>query len=238
MEDLFLNNKSRDYFIESCVNGKVSDSENQMQSSASPSTEKRVHFSRTQVYYFNRQQGHSSVPQRGGCSLGMAPTHFHSEVHNEAAFRKMRRFEKKLSFANNITVSTQPSGRGRKRKCNQTRIPVVPPDRGYVPIEGAFSSGDDRRVPIYFSPPKLSPQRCDSTESEISQAVNTRTPSPPRLSPQKIITGFEVLVDNPETDSENSLESVSKAKTNTRKLLPLPPMVRSRLLKQAGSLIH
>ncbi|KAM7532615.1 hypothetical protein Aperf_G00000131228 [Anoplocephala perfoliata] len=234
MEDFYLNTQNRDYFVESCVGGKVSDSENQPQSTTSPLNEKRVQFSRTQVYYFNRQQGHSSVPQRGGCSLGMAPIHFLLEEHSEAAFRKMRRSEKKLSLANNIAVSTQPSGRGRKRKGSQTRIPAIPLEKDFFSIEETLSSGDDRRVPIYFPPPKLSPQNYDPIESEISRTANTRTPSPPCLSPQKEITGLEVLVDIPETDSETSLDSISKAKTNSQKLLPLPPMARTRLLKQSG----
>ncbi|KAM3174969.1 hypothetical protein ACTXT7_009477 [Hymenolepis weldensis] len=231
MEDSFFDAKNKDHPVDSRIEGKVSDCENLPQSAMLTPTEKRVRFSRTQVYYFNRQQGYSSVPQRGGCSLGMASVHFHSEVHRESAFRKMRQSEKRLNSANNFTVPSQPSGRGRRRKYKHSRVVLLPPGRD---IEEDINTGDDRRIPLYFSPPKLSPQQYDSTESEITQAAITRTPSPPRLSPQKEVANIEIPVDIPETDSENSMESISLSKTTTKKLLPLPPVVRTRLLKQAG----
>ncbi|VUZ44355.1 unnamed protein product [Hymenolepis diminuta] len=231
MEDPFFDAKNKDHLVDSCIEGKVSDCENLPQSAMLTPREKRVRFSRTQVYYFNRQQGHSSVPQRGGCSLGMASVHFHSEVHRESAFRKMRQSEKRLNLANNFTVPSQPNGRGRRRKYKHSRVILLPPSKD---IEENVNTGDDRRIPLYISPPKLSPQRYDSSEPEITQVPITRTPSPPCLSPQKEIANIEISVDIPETDSENSMESISVSKTTTKKLLPLPPVVRTRLLKQAG----
>lgn len=235
MEDSFLDAKNKDHPVDSCIEGKVSDCENLPQSAMLTPTEKRVRFSRTQVYYFNRQQGYSSVPQRGGCSLGMASVHFHSEIHRESAFRKMRQSEKRLNLASNFTVPSQPSGRGRRRKYKHSRVVLLPPGKD---IEENINTGDDRRIPLYISPPKLSPQRYDSSESEITQAPIIRTPSPPCLSPQKEVANIEIAIDIPETDSENSMESISVSKTTTKKLLPLPPVVRTRLLKQAGRIME
>nr|CDS34234.1 cysteine:serine rich nuclear protein 1 [Hymenolepis microstoma] len=231
MGDLFINAKDKDYSTDSHVEDKISDCENLPQSAILIPTEKRVRFSRTQVYYFNRQQGYSSVPQRGGCSLGMALVHFHSEVHRESTFRRIRQSEKRLNPVNNFTAPSQPSGRGRRRKCRQPRTTIFYSDKD---SETSVNKNGDRLIPPYFSPPKLSPQLYDSTDSKITQTAIIRTPSPPCLSPQEEVASIEISVDIPETDSENSLESLSAPKTTTKKLSPLPPIVRTRLLKQAG----
>lgn len=38
-------------------------------------SKKSIQFDSVTVYYFTRQQGFSSVPSQGGCSLGMATNH-------------------------------------------------------------------------------------------------------------------------------------------------------------------
>ncbi|VDO03348.1 unnamed protein product [Rodentolepis nana] len=231
MGDLYINVKDKDYSTDSRVEDKVSDCENLPQSSLLIPTAKRVRFSRTQVYYFNRQQGYSSVPQRGGCSLGMALEHFHSEVHKESSFRKIRQSEKRLNPVNNFTAPSQLNCRGRRRKRKQPRATTIYSDKD---SETNVNKNNVRLISPYFSPPKLSPQRLDSTDCKITQTANIRTPSPPCLSPQEGVSNIDISIDIPETDSENSMESFAVPRTTTKKLLPLPPVVRTRLLKQAG----
>lgn len=218
MEESYFDSENGNFPIDAPTDEKISDCENLPQSQVLPVPKKRVRFSRTHVFYFSRQQGHSSVPQRGGCSLGMASVHFHSEVYKESAFRKMRLNERITSIVNNFKIPSQPSGRGRRRKYNQPRVLLVPSSEN---IEEPFNNGNDRRVPLY-----------EVTESELTQTVIVPTPSPLCLSPQTDVISTEYPTDISETDSENSIESINIP--NTKKLIPLPPAARTRLLKQAG----
>ena len=213
------------FCLDSYKNDKVSDTENPSPPFASSTDEKRVRFSRTQIYYFIRQQGHSSVPQRGGCSLGMAQTHFHSETYNALQYRRIRRMERKL-VSNSLAGPTHTYARGRRRKLNFARMPLVP-------VEDSFNPGDARRIPDFYSPPHLSPQD-EANDSEVLSTIADCAPTPPCLSPP--IDPF-----NPEFDSLISIEVDPETSFDTafstgveKKLLPLHPAVRSRLLRRAG----
>ena len=214
--------------FESCKNDKISDTENPPPSFMPSADEKRVRFSKAQIYYFTRQQGHSSVPQRGGCSLGMAQTHFYSETHNALHYRRIRRMEEKL-ISN--SYSTQSYSRGRRRKLNPRRMPLVP-------VEDSFNPGDDRRVPVFYSPPHLSPQHEEVNNSDVLTSIVGGTPPPPCLSPPKEPFSPESdPIFSLEADSEASFETHPFATRAEKKLLPLNPNVRTRLLRQAGKSI-
>ncbi|KAL5971719.1 Cysteine/serine-rich nuclear protein 2 [Taenia solium] len=230
MEGSVFSPSEHDCCLESCASGKISDTENPPPASSPLLDGKRVRFSRTQIYYFSRQQGHSSVPQRGGCSLGMAQTHFHSETYGVQQYRRMKRLKRELNL-DTYTGSAQLYSRGRRRKINCNRMPLTP-------VEDSINPGDARRVPIFFSPPKLSPQTDDKNDLDIFSSLIEGTPPPPCLSPPNEPFGCELntdpdLINFLETDSETSMDS-SLPKVGEKKLLPIQPTVRSRMLKQAG----
>lgn len=52
------------------------------------SKENRVHFERVVVYYFQRCQGFTSVPSRGGCTLGMRQKHSFSQQYTMEEFSR------------------------------------------------------------------------------------------------------------------------------------------------------
>ncbi|KAL5105617.1 Cysteine/serine-rich nuclear protein 2 [Taenia crassiceps] len=230
MEGSVFSPSKHDCCLESCASGKISDTENPPPTSSPPLDGKRVRFLRTQIYYFLRQQGNSSVPQRGGCSLGMAQTHFHSEIYGVQQYRRMRRLERELNL-DTYAGSTQLYSRGRRRKLNYNRMPLTP-------VEDSINPGDARRVPVFFSPPKLSPQTDDRNDLDIFSSLAEDTPPPPCLSPPNEPFGCELNIDPDlanflEADSETSMDS-SLPKVSEKKLLPIQPTVRSRMLKQAG----
>ncbi|VDM35980.1 unnamed protein product [Hydatigera taeniaeformis] len=229
MEGSVFSPNKHDCCLETCTSGKISDTENPPPTSSPPLDGKRVRFSRTQIFYFLRQQGYSSVPQRGGCSLGMAQTHFHSETYGVHQYRRMSCSGNEMNL-DTFSGSTQLYPRGRRRKLNCNRMPLTP-------VEDSVNPGDARRVPLFFSPPKLSPQTDDTGDLDGFSCVGG-TPPPPCLSPQNEPIGCEFSTD-PElssfwqTDLEASID-LSLTKVGEKKLLPIQPTVRSRMLKQAG----
>lgn len=213
---------------------------NQAIQSSSRQESRCVRFSRVEVFYFNRQQGFSSVPERGGCTLGMAKTHFHSENYGALQYCRIRRIEKKLQH---VRYNGVPKGHRKKRKskfCDDEDVQCL-------------RSGDSRRVPAFELAPLLSPQPLEPLNSAFRSPMIGATPPPPCLSPpndcfhtpnpQKVdIEGAAVEhFDNFDTDSDASMDSFSAcpnppseiAKSKI-KLIPLNSTVRSRLLKQSG----
>nr|CDS22450.1 cysteine:serine rich nuclear protein 1 [Echinococcus granulosus] len=161
----------------------------------------------------------------------MAQTHFHSETYGALQYRRIRRLERELNL-DTFTGSTQPFSRGRRRKLNPNRMPLTP-------VEDSINPGDARRVPVFFSPPKLSPQTDDRSDMEVFSSFFGGTPPPPCLSPQNESIGYELntepaLINFLETDSEASVDSSSLSRADEKKLLPIQPTVRSRMLRQAG----
>ncbi|VDL99530.1 unnamed protein product [Schistocephalus solidus] len=121
---------------------------------------------------------------------------------------------------------------------------------GRIPgIEDSLSPGDARRVPLFFSPPRLSPQRYEHQTPERQLSFSCTTPPPPCLSPAKekystpvnhVYSSTE-FIDTLDTDSEASLDAITvkttpspKSSRLKKKLMPIPPNVRARLLKQSG----
>uniref|UniRef100_A0A5K3EZD4 CSRNP_N domain-containing protein n=1 Tax=Mesocestoides corti TaxID=53468 RepID=A0A5K3EZD4_MESCO len=223
-------------------NSDALDSYGRISPPSTPLCQKHVRFSRAHVFYFTRQQGSSSVPERGGCSLGMAQTHLYSETYGALQYRRIRRMERKLKLAPGNS-SLQSSLKGRQRGI-----------ASYVQNSNGGNSGNAVRVPVLCSPPQLSPQSYESPifdtcyPDDAFKSDLTSAP-PPRLSPPKEslsatttgFTAFSEYVGHIDTDSETSLESSTvpsnfstKSTKISRKLLPLHPTVRSRLLKRSG----
>ncbi len=217
-------------------------SSSQTSCSSSQTENRHVRFSRAHVYYFTRQQGFSSVPERGGCSLGMAKTHFHSENYGALQYRRIRRMEKKIQRAP-CPGHAQLSPKGKRKKLTSVKAAASNNSNHLNP-------GDARRVPAFYSPPRLSPQASEKPGFDFRMPSVGATPPPPCLSPPKDpfytpTTSSKVFTDytsdNIDTDSEASMDSFSarpgassKSVKQRKKILPLHPTVRSRLLKQSG----
>ncbi|VDD81708.1 unnamed protein product [Mesocestoides corti] len=172
----------------------------------------------------------------------MAQTHLYSETYGALQYRRIRRMERKLKLAPGNS-SLQSSLKGRQRGI-----------ASYVQNSNGGNSGNAVRVPVLCSPPQLSPQSYESPifdtcyPDDAFKSDLTSAP-PPRLSPPKEslsatttgFTAFSEYVGHIDTDSETSLESSTvpsnfstKSTKISRKLLPLHPTVRSRLLKRSG----
>ncbi|KAL7053548.1 hypothetical protein AAHC03_027035 [Spirometra sp. Aus1] len=170
----------------------------------------------------------------------MSRTHFHAENYGALQYCRIRRIEKKIQrSAGRFEILDSPVFYRGRRKRFSGRIP---------PVEDSLSPGDARRVPLFFSPPHLSPQRYDHQTPEMQFSFSCVTPPPPCLSPAKEKYSTPVnrphdgteYTDTLDTDSEASLDAITakttspKSSRTKKKLMPIPPNVRARLLKQSG----
>ncbi|VEL27438.1 unnamed protein product, partial [Protopolystoma xenopodis] len=129
-------------------------------------TQKSVKFGDVEVYKFLREQGFVSVPDKGGCTLGMAAKHFTVDRYDIHHYRMIKKFKRKLmqdqaarTGPSLLTsgVSSRKRGRGRGRFRDAVSSPCSP--SSVTPgTRSSLSPGDSRRVPIFPSPPNLSPQ--------------------------------------------------------------------------------
>ncbi|KAH8857132.1 Cysteine/serine-rich nuclear protein 2 [Schistosoma japonicum] len=217
------------------------------------SRSKSIRFSGVTVYSFARQQGFSSIPDSGWCTLGMAQKHFsvsRMDLQQYRLLQKLRRRQRRLlsqksRFASNI--SARERGRSKiKAKSKRTN--------GLC----SRSPGDSCRVPMVSSPPPLSPQVTFDRFPFIDPSDNTvlnshATPPPPCLSPpspRRFIHSLDDSLvnsnicnslDSLDTDSEASLDHIPSSKSsqyrqnNTReKLMPVHSTARIRLLRSSG----
>ncbi|KAF8569808.1 hypothetical protein P879_06477 [Paragonimus westermani] len=223
---------------------------------------KCVQFSGVVIYSFAREQGFSSIPDTGWCSLGMARHHFsvtRYDMHHYQILIRLRRRRRRMLLQNsrallnrnNVGRPILPHGLRTKRIsslstfCDETRM----------------SPGDSCRVPNFPSPPPLSPQLIPerSTLPEFSSPLTNgtscnaqATPPPPCLSPpspRRVLANFEDSLVNsntvsyPEsldTDSEASLDHIptmhnlKTVRSSRSKLLPIHASARIRMLKESG----
>ncbi|CAH8624403.1 unnamed protein product [Schistosoma curassoni] len=214
---------------------------------------KSIKFSGVTVYSFARQQGFSSIPDNGWCTLGMAQKHFsvsRLDLRQHRILQKLRRRQQKL-FSQKCQFVADISGRGR----GKNKI------RGKGKRANGLCSrspGDSCRVPILSPPPPLSPQISYDKVNSVDQTDNAilsshATPPPPCLSPPSprrfLHTLDESLVNNNicnsldslDTDSEASLDYVpsinssKRTQNNSReKLMPIHSAARIRLLRSSG----
>ncbi|TNN08977.1 Cysteine/serine-rich nuclear protein [Schistosoma japonicum] len=217
------------------------------------SRSKSIRFSGVTVYSFARQQGFSSIPDSGWCTLGMAQKHFsvsRMDLQQYRLLQKLRRRQRRLlsqksRFASNI--SARERGRSKiKAKSKRTN--------GLC----SRSPGDSCRVPMVSSPPPLSPQVTFDRFPFIDPSDNTvlnshATPPPPCLSPPSprrfihslddslVNSNIFNSLDSLDTDSEASLDHIPSSKSsqyrqnNTReKLMPVHSTARIRLLRSSG----
>ncbi|CAH8625433.1 unnamed protein product [Schistosoma margrebowiei] len=213
---------------------------------------KSIRFSGVTVYSFARQQGFSSIPDNGWCTLGMAEKHFsvsQLDLRQHRILQKLRRRQQKLlspkcQFVANI------SGRGR----GKNKI------RGKGKRANGLCSrspGDSCRVPMLSPPPPLSPQisydKVNSVDQTDNAILSSHATPPPCLSPPSprrfLHTLDESLVNNNicnsldslDTDSEASLDYVPSVNSSKRtqnnsreKLMPIKSAARIRLLRSSG----
>ncbi|KAA3677024.1 uncharacterized protein DEA37_0002054, partial [Paragonimus westermani] len=223
---------------------------------------KCVQFSGVVIYSFAREQGFSSIPDTGWCSLGMARHHFsvsRYDMHHYQILIRLRRRRRRMLLQksrtllnrNNLGRPILPHGLRTKRIssistfCDETRM----------------SPGDSCRVPNFPSPPPLSPQLISerSTLPEFSSPLISgtscnaqATPPPPCLSPpspRRVLANLEdslvnsntvVYPESLDTDSEASLDHIptmhnlKTVRSSRNKLLPIHASARIRMLKESG----
>ncbi|CAH8641539.1 unnamed protein product [Schistosoma rodhaini] len=214
---------------------------------------KSIRFSGVTIYSFARQQGFSSIPDNGWCTLGMAQKHFsvsRLDLRQHKILQRLRRRQQKL-LSQKCPFVPNISGRGRGKNKIKGRGKRA---NGLC----SRSPGDSCRVPILSPPPPLSPQISYDKVNFVGHTDNTissshATPPPPCLSPPSpkrfLHTLDESLVDNSicnsldflDTDSEASLDHVPSVNSSKRtqnnsreKLMPLHSAARIRLLRSSG----
>ncbi|CAH8867205.1 unnamed protein product [Trichobilharzia szidati] len=208
---------------------------------------KSVNFSDVTTYSFERQQGSSSIPDTGWCTIGMAQKHFgvsRLDLHQYRLLRRLRRKQRGLNALKDETgVNTSNRGRGRGRMRGRAKRVN----------NNCRSPGDSCRVPN-FSPPPLSPQ-VGSDNPLFTETLTDgvyATPPPPYLtppSPRRLVyclddpslcTSVFNSLDLMDTDSEASLDhapplsSPGRKKSSRQKLMPLNSAERIRLLRSSG----
>ncbi|CAH8555246.1 unnamed protein product [Schistosoma turkestanicum] len=215
--------------------------------------EKSIRFSGVTVYSFARQQGFSSIPDDGWCTLGMAQKHFsvsQLDLHQHRILQRLRRKQRKL-LSQKSRFIPEMSGRGRGKSKIKGRGRRA---NGLC----SRSPGDSCRVPILSSPPPLSPQIgpekfhiIDPTDSAIPGSY--ATPPPPCLSPPSPRRFLHTLdesflnnnicnsLDSMDTDSEASLDQIPSINSSERthnntqeKLMPIHSAARIKLLRSSG----
>ncbi|OON16743.1 hypothetical protein X801_07433, partial [Opisthorchis viverrini] len=223
---------------------------------------RNVSFSGVTVYSFAREQGFSSVPDTGWCSLGMARQHFcvsRYDVHHHQLLLRLRRKRLRMLAQRSRAMGGGTSLSARLRKNNP---PACKSNRFE---ETRLNPGDSCRIPNFPSPPPLSPQffndrptTCDVTPLSDSPrfSVAQATPPPPCLSPpspRRVLANLDeslfnsasfVNAEGLDTDSETSLDqmpAVNRSKAvhsprSRRKLLPINANARIRLLRESGVL--
>lgn len=222
---------------------------------------KNVRFSTVVVYSFAREQGFSSIPDNGWCSLGMAQKHeaiSRFDVHHHQLIQRLRRRRKRLSEKSRLTFGLKSQAfvrmRGRFRGGFKSHVNRKEPLR--------LSPGDSCRVPSFPSPPPLSPQPFGDAINRVGSPYSAAladdsvqaTPPPPCLSPpspRRVLGHFDeslcasdsiVIPEAFDTDSEASLDqtpSVNVTRSTKRnrghsKLLPIHGTARIKLLKESG----
>ncbi|CAH8607011.1 unnamed protein product [Schistosoma intercalatum] len=88
---------------------------NEEKSKCKDNVGKSIRFSGVTVYSFARQQGFSSIPDNGWCTLGMAQKHFsvsRLDLRQHRILQKLRRRQQKL-FSQKCQFVANISGRGR-----------------------------------------------------------------------------------------------------------------------------
>ncbi|GAA52288.1 cysteine/serine-rich nuclear protein 1 [Clonorchis sinensis] len=223
---------------------------------------RNVSFSGVTVYSFAREQGFSSVPDTGWCSLGMARQHFcvsRYDIHHHQLLLRLRRKRLRMLAQRSRAMGGATSLSARLRKNNQSTCKVNRFE------ETRLNPGDSCRIPNFPSPPPLSPQyfhdrptTCDVTplSDSLRFSVAQATPPPPCLSPpspRRVLANLDesffnsasfVNSEGLDTDSETSLDqmpAVNRSKTvhsprSRRKLLPVNANARIRLLRDSGVL--
>ncbi|KAK4467815.1 hypothetical protein MN116_008739 [Schistosoma mekongi] len=217
------------------------------------SRSKSIKFSGVTVYSFARQQGFSSIPDSGWCTLGMAQRHFsvsRIDLQQYRLLQRLRRRQRRLlsqksRFASNISARERGKSKikAKSRRAN-----------GLC----SRSPGDSCRVPMVSSPPPLSPQITFDKFPFVDPSDNTilnshATPPPPCLSPPSprrflhslddslVNNNIYNSLDSLDTDSEASLDHIppnnasQHRQNNSReKLMPIHSTARIRLLRSSG----
>ncbi|VDQ06932.1 unnamed protein product [Trichobilharzia regenti] len=209
---------------------------------------KSVNFSDVTIYSFERQQGSSTIPDTGWCTIGMAQKHFsvsRLDLHQHRLLQRLRRKQRRLNSLKDGT-GVNPSNRGRGRGRIRGRAKRV--------NNISCSPGDSCRVPNFSPPPPLSPQV--STDDPLFTETLTNavyaTPPPPYLSPPSprrlvyclddpsLYTSVFNSLDLMDTDSEASLDhapplnSPGRKRSSRVKMMPLNSAERIRLLRSSG----
>ncbi|KAF7254849.1 hypothetical protein EG68_08118, partial [Paragonimus skrjabini miyazakii] len=240
---------------------------NKLHERATPSVvgnAKCVHFSGVVVYSFAREQGFSSIPDTGWCSLGMARHHFsvsrYDMHHHQILIRLRRRRRRMLSHNSRVVLNRNNFGKSILSHGLQTKRIT---NSSAFCDETRMSPGDSCRVPNFPSPPPLSPQSMPerSTFSEFPSPLTSgtncnaqATPPPPCLSPpspRRVLANLEDSLissnaisypENFDTDSEASLDHIPtvhslktvRSSRSRGKLLPIHASARIRMLKESG----
>ncbi|THD22245.1 hypothetical protein D915_007016 [Fasciola hepatica] len=222
---------------------------------------KNVRFSTVVVYSFAREQGFSSIPDTGWCSLGMARKHqtvSRFDVHHHQLIQRLRRRRERLSQKSRITSGVGSHALLRMKGRFRGGIQGSANRRGPLRL----SPGDSCRVPTFPSPPPLSPQPYGDTVNHadpsysvaLTDASVRATPPPPCLSPpspRRVLGHLDeslaasntvIVADGFDTDSEASLDQIpsvnlvrsAKSNRGRSKLMPIHGTARIKLLKESG----
>ncbi|KAF5400899.1 hypothetical protein PHET_04997 [Paragonimus heterotremus] len=258
---------SSDVVPRKCVCSVVDNGLNQLHERETPGVvgnAKCVQFSGVVVYSFAREQGFSSIPDTGWCSLGMARHHFsvsrYDLHHHQILIRLRRRRRRMLSHNSRVVLNRNNFGKSILSHGLRTKRITNP---SAFCDETRMSPGDSCRVPNFPSPPPLSPQLVPERSAfpEFSSPLTggtscnaQATPPPPCLSPpspRRVLANLEDSLINsnvtsyPEsfdTDSEASLDHIPtvhnlktvRSSRSRGKLLPIHASARIRMLKESG----
>lgn len=210
---------------------------------------KSIHFSEVTIYSFAREQGFSSVPDSGWCTLGMAKRHFNVsrlQVQQHCLLQRLKRKRKHLEKIENENfafngIRLKNKSKGRSRQANGHKV---------------FCLGDSKRVPEFLAPPILSPQINEKYSfSHVFMPSEVHSTTPPCLSPPSpgrlctiddsvVIANSVLSIESLDTDSETSLDqmpSISHQMSRIRgkrrkKLMPIQPSARIKILKSSGNI--